>query len=361
MRRTLLAVLLAAVALVAAACGSPSPSASGGAGGAGGSAGGAQSLTLNYGQVSDSIAFFPVYVAQQKGYFAAEHLTVGPNPVPILGTGAKVAAALAGGSIDVGGSVMTDAFNLSKAGQNPQVIGAMVNAYYIDIVTGAHAHVAPQGASLIEKVKALKGLKIGMTGPGSGTEALITYLFKLAGMNPQTDATLVNLGGNGTAVLDALQSGRVDAVSFAQPLGQQATLSGVGSIYISPARGDIPSLTGEVQGVVFTDSSVLSSKKPAIQAFVTGVAKAESFIHTAPAGALGTLLKGYLPSLTPKMIAAILPLLKTEIPSSPAVSTSGYQAAVNFHKTAGLFPDPPSYNSLIDSSLISAATAAAGS
>lgn len=354
--RRLLTALLAATALVAAACGSSSPSSSGGGG-----SGAAHQLTLQYGQVSNSIAFFPVFVAQHEGYFAAEHLTVGPNPFPVLGTGAKVAAALAGGSIDVGGSVMTDVFNLAKAGQQPKVIAALVNAYYIDIVVGKHTHVAPAGATLTEKVHALKGLKIGITGPGSGTEALITYLFKLAGMNAQTDATLVNLGADATAVLDALKTGRVDAVSFAQPLGQQATLSGIGSIYISPARGDIPAMAGEVQGVAFTDAAVLASKKPAIEAFVAGITKAEHLIHTASTATLSALLKDYLPDLQPNMVAAIIPLLKAEISATPAVSVPGYQKAVSFHKTAGLIANPPAYGTAVDSALISAGISKAGS
>ena len=346
--RSVLSALLAGAALLAAACGSSSSSSSAGGGG-----GTAQQLTLNYGQVSSSIAFFPVFVAQHEGYFAAEHLTVAPNPFPILGTGAKVAAALAGSSIDVGGSVMTDAFNLAKAGQSPKVIAALVNAYYIDIVVSKNAHVAPAGASLTEKVKALKGLKIGITGPGSGTEALVTYLFKMAGMNAQTDATLVNLGSDATAVLDALKSGRVDAVSFAQPLGQQAKLSGVGSIYISPARGDIPALAGDVQGVAFTDAAVLANKKPAVEAFVAGIAKAEHLIHTASTAKVSALLKDYLPDLQPNMVAAVIPLLLAEIPATPVVSPSRYQIAVNFHKAAGLFANPPSYGTIVDSSLIS--------
>ena len=351
--RSLLTALLAGTVLAAAACGSSAP--------ASGGSGATTKLTLNYGQVSNSIAFFPVFVAQHQGYFAAEHVTVGPNPFPVLGTGAKVAAALAGGSIDVGGSVMTDAFNLAKAGQNPKVVAALVNAYYIDIVVSKHAHVAPAGATLIEKVRALKGMKIGITGPGSGTEALITYLFKLAGMNAQTDATLVNLGADATAVLDALKSGRVDAVSFAQPLGQQATISGVGSIYISPARGDIPALAGEVQGVAFTDAAVLADKKPAVEAFVAGVAKAEHLIHTASTAKLSALLKDYLPDLSPKMVAAIIPLLQAEISTTPAVSVPGYQKAVTFHKSAGLIANPPSYGTLVDSALISAGMSKAGS
>jgi ABC-type nitrate/sulfonate/bicarbonate transport system substrate-binding protein len=354
----LLAALL--TASLAAAC-SSSSSGTSPAGSGTASASGTASLSLSYGQVSNSIAFFPVYVAQHEGYFAAEHLTVGPNPFPVLGTGAKVAAALAGGSIDVGGSVMTDAFNLSKANQSPEVIGALVDAYYIDIVVGKNTRVAPAGDSLVDKVKSLKGLKIGITGPGSGTSALITYLFNLAGLNPQTDVTMVNLGGNSTAALDALKSGQVDAVSYAQPLGQEATLSGVGSIYISPSRGDIPALAGDVQGVIFTNSAVLGKKQQAIQAFVAGVAKAEELIHTASAATVGALLKDYLPTLTPTMVAAVIPLLHAEMPATPAISSQEYQVASSFHKSTGLFPDPPAYGSIIDSALISAAISQAGS
>jgi len=317
-------------------------------------AGNASNLTLNYGQVSNSMAFFSVFIAEHEGYFAAEHLTVGPTPFTILGTGAKVAAALAGGSIDVGASVMTDAFNLAKAGRDPQVVAALVNAYYIDIVTGRNAHVAPASASLVEKAKSLKGLKIGITGPGSGTEALVTFLFKLAGLNPRTDATLVNLGGDSSAVVGALKTGRVDAVSYAQPLAQQAVISGIGSIYISPSRGDIPALAGAVQGVAFTNSAVLANKRQAIEAFVAGLTKAENLIHTAPATTLGALLKDYLPALTPAAVAAIIPLLQAEIPATPAISAQGYQAVADFHQASGLVANPPAMSSIVDSSLISA-------
>jgi NitT/TauT family transport system substrate-binding protein len=347
----LLATLLAA--LLAAACGSspgPAPASST-----------ATSLTLNYGQVSNSMAFFSVFIAEHEGYFAAEHLTVSPTPFTILGTGARVAAALAGGSIGVGASVMTDAFNLDKAGQAPKVIANLVNAYYIDIVVGKNVHVAPASATLVEKARSLKGLKIGITGPGSGTEALVTYLFKLAGMNPQTDATLVNLGGDSSAALAALKSGQVDAVSYAQPLGQAATISGAGSIYISPSRGDIPGLADAAQGVAFTNSAALADEKPAIEAFVAGITKAERLIHTAPTARLSALLKDYLPALTPAMIAATIPLLRAEVPATPAISAQSYQAVAHFHQVSGLVANPPPMNAIVDSSLIAAGIKMAGS
>ena len=90
-------------------------------------------------------------------------------------------------------------------------------------------------------------------------------------------------------------------------------------------------------------------------------AKAEALIHPGSTATVGQLLTGYLPTLTPAMVAAIIPLLHAEVPATPAISSQAYQIAANFHKSTGLFPNPPSYGSIIDSSLISAAIGQAGS
>ncbi|MGH3280427.1 MAG: ABC transporter substrate-binding protein [Trebonia sp.] len=354
------AAALTVAALTAAACSSssspsssPPPSAGGG-----GTASNAATTTLNVGVISNSVAFFPLYVARQQGYLTDEHLNVPTSPV--LGTGARVAAALAGGSIDVAAGVMTDAYNLAKTGKTPKVIAALVNSYYVDIVVSGSAKVAPANASLLTKIKSLKGLSIGITGPGSGTSALITYLFKLAGMNPATDATEVSLGSSPTAVLGALKSGRVQALAFFQPIGQEAEAEGIGKIYISPSRGDIPALNGDVHGVMYTDASNLTGKRQAIEEFVAAIAKAEQFIHTSSPATVQSLLSKYEPAMKPATVAAMVPVLQKEIPAVPTISPAAYQIAATFHKTAGLVANPGPYADMIDSSLISSAVQLAG-
>jgi NitT/TauT family transport system substrate-binding protein len=349
---------LTAAALTAAACGSSASSAPSSSPGSGSAAASGATATLNVGVISNSVAFFPLYVARQQGYFAAEHLNV-PAP-PVLGTGAKVAAALAGGSIDVAAGVMTDAFNLAKTGKTPKVIAALVNSYYIDIVVGHGARVAPASASLTEKVRSLKGLSIGITGPGSGTSALVAYLFKLAGMNPATDATEVSLGSSPTAVIGALKSGRVQALSFFQPIGQEAQAEGIGSIYVSPSRGDIPALNGDVHGVIYTDTANLQGKRQAVAEFVAAVAKAERFIRTSSAATVQSLLAKYEPTMKPATLAAMVPVIQREIPAAPTISPAGYQAAAAFHPAAGLVASPEPYADMVDSSLISSAISMAG-
>ncbi len=342
-RMGVVAVLTTAV-LSIAACSS-------GSGDGGGSSGGSMSIKL--GQISNSVAFFPIYVAQQKGYFKDQHVSV--SSPTLLGTGAKLAAALVSGSIDIGGGVMTDAFNLANTHKGGKVVSNLVNDFYVDMIVGKDFQQPGSGASLMQKVKALKGKKIGITGPGSGTEALVKYLFAKAGMNPATDATLVNLGAQATAVLGALKTGKVDALSFFQPIGQEVEAQGLGSIYISPARGDVPSMEHQVHGVAIASGQALSEKPDAVSAFVHAIGQAEQFIHS-NTGADKTLLAKYESTLDSKTVASVVPVLQEEIPTSPAVSRKGYQVAVNFHKTAGLVTQAPSYSSLIASSLISKAT-----
>src|SRR5690606_20544371 len=55
---------------------------------------------LNVGQISNSIAFFPLHVAESKGFFEDEGVTLGERPR--LGTGATLAAALTSAPIATG-------------------------------------------------------------------------------------------------------------------------------------------------------------------------------------------------------------------------------------------------------------------
>jgi ABC-type nitrate/sulfonate/bicarbonate transport system substrate-binding protein len=346
MRALSLVGALLLTALSAAACSSSTTS---------GSTGTTSTVqTLNVGQVSKSIAFFPIYIAQQKGYFAAEHLNV-PTP-PVLGTGAKVAAALIGGSIDVGASVMTDAFSLYKAGQHPELIADLVNSYYIDITIGANFSGPADTAPLTQRIRALAGKKIGITGPGSGTEALVDYLFHLAGLNPSTQVTLVSLGASSTSAVNALKTHLVDAVSLAQPVGQLAEALKIGHIYISPSRGDVPQIVGASNGVVFTTAAQVVSKKSAIKGFVAAIAKAETFFHTQPAATLAQMLVAYESgAMKTKTATALISVLKSEISATPAFNQAGYQAEVTLNVQGGLITQAPTFDQIVDTSLITSA------
>lgn len=297
-------------------------------------------MTLRIVQSSTSVGFFPLYVAEQEGYFKKEGLDVG-TPT-ILGGDSKVAAALAGGSADVGGGVATTAFLLAAGNRDPRIVATLLNSYYIDVIVGKDFKQPPAGASLEDKIRALKGAKIGVPAPSGGGAALLQFLFNKVGMHINTDITMVNLGGDNAAAIGALKTHRVDALVFFQPVGQQAETTGVGTIYISPTRGDVPDMTAQPHAVAITTGKILKQKSKAMAAFVRAVGSAETLIHNDPQKA-ADLFRSYQKSLAPATVTAMLPLLATEVPTTPVLTEQGYDKTLKFHQVAGLAKDAPDY------------------
>lgn len=326
---------IAAAAVVAVSC-STSACSSG--------AGDGESDTLNVGQISDSVAFFPLYVAEENGYFDDEGVNLGERPR--LGTGAKLAAALTSGSIDIAAGVVTDAFNLHENNDEARITGSLVTEYYVDIIVSDNYDGPAADASLDEKVSSLVGKKIGITGPGSGTEALVTYLFNQIDQDPSKDATLVNLGGSTTGAIGALSEGQVDALAFFQPVGQMAETQDIGEIYISPQRGDVPDMEGQLHGTLFSTTTALESKKDQVEGFNRAIDSALGFISEHPDEA-ADLLKTYLKATDQDTVDALIEVLPEEMATSTTVPQDGYQKAADFHVDSGLISEVPKYDDIV--------------
>jgi NitT/TauT family transport system substrate-binding protein len=308
-------------------------------------------MNLSIGQISDSVGFFSLFVAEEKGYFEEEGITLGERPR--LGTGAKLSAALTSGSVDIAAGVSTDALTLAEAGRSAQIIGSLINSYYLDITVSDElaSSIDTEGASLEERVQALEGKKIGITGLGSGTEALVVYLFETAGLDAQRDATLVNLGADFAAVFSALESGQVDALSFFWPVPQAAETQGLGETLISPAAGDVPGMEDQTHGVAFTTEEVINAKPEAVEAFIRAIARAEDLIKNEPEEAK-QLLGDYQSTLDEETLDAEFEDLQPSVPDSPEITEEQFDQIIEFHETAGLLDQDFSYNDLVNSSII---------
>ena len=64
--------------------------------------------------------------------------------------------------------------------------------------------------------KALKGLTFGITRPGAVTQLFPSYLLRKAGLDPEKDATFVQIGG-GQALVAAMKAKRIDAFMLSAP------------------------------------------------------------------------------------------------------------------------------------------------
>ncbi|TCM42485.1 ABC transporter substrate-binding protein [Kribbella sp. VKM Ac-2568] len=319
-----------------------------------GTDGAADDMTLRVVQSSSSVAFFPLFVASEERYYAKEGLKV-DKPV-IVGGDSKVAAALAGGSADIGGGVATTAFLLADGKRDPRIVANLVNSYYVDVIVGKQFQQPGEGASLEDKIKALKGARVGIPAPSGGGVALLQFLFNKVGLDVKKDVTLVNLGASNAGALGALKTDRVNVLIFFQPVSQEVEAQKAGSIYISPTRGDVPDMSAQPHGLALSTGDILKRKPAAMSAFVRAIAQAEKLIHDDPQKTR-QLFQKYQSSLDPKTVAAMLPVLQAEIPTAPVMTEDGYAKAVKFHQVAGLAKNPPEFATITGDDFISKALA----
>jgi NitT/TauT family transport system substrate-binding protein len=151
--------------------------------------------------------YLPLTVAEKKGYFKEEGLDVSIND---FGGGAKSLQALVGGSVDVVTGAYEHTIRMQAKGQD--IVAVAELGRYPGIVIAVHKSKADQ----IKSAADLKGMKIGVTAPGSSTMLTAQYAMVKAGLKP-TDAAFIGVGGGASAVA-AMKKGEIDAIAHLDPV-----------------------------------------------------------------------------------------------------------------------------------------------
>ncbi|WP_153506255.1 ABC transporter substrate-binding protein [Cumulibacter manganitolerans] len=221
--RTKIAMLLAAVLLMAG-CGSDDSSSSGG----GKTEPGPTTVKVAH---LPSALFAPLYVADAKGYFKDEGLTLeleaiksGQDGVPLLASG-KLDVMVAGFSAGM--------FNALNSGLKFQIVGSM------GISTGDPAK-SPTALEVakstgITDIKGLKGKKVAAAGgPGATGGYLLAQVLGEAGLSLK-DVEVVNLANPDMEA--ALGNGSVDAALASAPFTTSMESKGVAEPIGVPKKG----------------------------------------------------------------------------------------------------------------------------
>jgi TRAP transporter TAXI family solute receptor len=126
---------------------------------------------------------------------------------------------LAQGSADLAFS-LADTASDAVAGRNrfkaPLPVCALASLY--DNVT----HVVVRADAPIRSVAELKGRRVSLGSPNSGTEVIADRVLRAAGLDPARDVTPERLGGSESA--EALKDGRIDAFFFSAGLPNAAVM-----------------------------------------------------------------------------------------------------------------------------------------
>lgn len=229
--------------------------------------------------------YLPLTIAEQLGYFKEEGLDV--DIVDFAG-GSAALRAVVGGSADVVSGAYEHTINLQAN-----------NQYFTAFVLQGRAPAISLGVSTKAKYSSpadMKGMKIGVSAPGSSTNMMANYFLAQHGMKP-SEVSFVGVG-TGNAAIAAIEAGQIDALSNVDPV--MTMLEQRGAVKIV---ADTRTLKGTEQlfggpmpaGCLYAPEDFVKANPNTVQALTTAMVKALKWLQRAgPSDIVKTVPDAYL-------------------------------------------------------------------
>ena len=234
---------------------------------------------INVALASGGSLYISVMAADVLGFFKNENIEAN---IYNATSGTKAMSALAAGEAQFSVTAPPSGFRAREKGVDIITVGAAITQYASNIVvskkfierTGINAN-----SSYEQKLKALKGSTFGVSTPGSGTDQIIRYLARRAGLNPDKDMTIATMG-TGAAMLPALARDQIDGFSFSPPNPDLAVKQFGGTMLFEFSKGQVKELDGFLyQGVLVRDSWAQKNSELVVR-FLRAIQQGLDVVHS---------------------------------------------------------------------------------
>jgi len=258
----------------------------------------------------------PVYVAQSKGFFTDEKLDL---DITSTGGGGPDIRALIAGDVEFSFTTGDNVILAQQEGKRLLMVMSGLNKVFINWAMhkeAAKAKGISESTPLTDKIKALKGLTVGVTNPGALTAHLAAFVIRKAGYNPQQDVQIIPIGA-GPTWLAALENRKVAVALTAPPVPETAISRGFAIMLINNAKGEDPSIPEFLMENLIARPDTVVKDPDLIRRMVRALTRANQW-------ALKSTPEQVADALKPSMGATAPDLLLTGVKSVlPALSPDG--------------------------------------
>src|SRR5256885_10877659 len=232
--------------------------------------------------------YLPLTIAERLGYFKDEGLEV---EISDFDGGSKALQAVVGGSADVVSGAWENTIDQQPKGLNMQ--GFVLQGRYPMICVA----LAKSKAANYKSPKDLKGMKIGVSAPGSSTTRMVLHLLAKDGLKGD-DVSIIGVGTS-AGVIAAITSGQVDAVSNLDPA--IAILENMGAVVLiantRTAKGteEVFGSADMPAGALYAPISFVQKNPNTVQALTNAMVRALLWLQKAtPEQVVATVPPEYL-------------------------------------------------------------------
>ena len=214
--------------------------------------------------------YLPLTIAERQGFFKDFGLDMTIND---FAGGAKSLQALVGGSVDLVTGAYEHTLRMQAKGQDIRAVIELLR--FPTIVVAVRKSLADK----IKSAKDLKGMKIGVTAPGSSTYITVVHAMAKAGLKAE-DASFIGVGGGASAVA-AMKKGEIDVISHLDPVISKLEADGdVVTLYDTRTEKGTRDLFGATNpaSCLYIKQDFIAANPNTVQAAVNGLYKALKWI-----------------------------------------------------------------------------------
>jgi NitT/TauT family transport system substrate-binding protein len=234
-----------------------------------------------------ALYYLSLTIAERKGFFKDAGLDVEINDFQ---GGSKSLEALIGGSADVTAGAYEHTIRMQQRGQPIKGFALIGRGMQISIALRKDIAAKVKGPADI------KGLKFGVTAPGSSTHMLLLYWAAKGGLKA-SDVAAIGVGA-GASVVAAIENRSVDGVSQTDPALTMLQDKGMIEIVVDTrtTKGNQEVFGGAFPAACLYAQPSLFTKTPnTAQALATAIVRANEWLQTAsPADVASAVPEGYL-------------------------------------------------------------------
>jgi NitT/TauT family transport system substrate-binding protein len=229
-------------------------------------------ITLGVGGKS-ALYYLQLTLAERLGYFKEQGLNVS---ITDFGGGAKSLQSLIGGSADVVTGAYEHTIRMQVKGQPIHAVIEMGR------FPGFVLAVRKDKAAQVKSFKDLKGMKVGVTAPGSSTNFFVNALIAKEGLKPE-DVSIIGVG-SGLSAVAAIKKGEIDAISNVDPVITKLQQDGdIVLLADTRSEADSKKLLGgnNPAAVVYLKQDFIEKNPRTVQAIVNAFYKTQKWLEKA--------------------------------------------------------------------------------
>lgn len=297
-------------------------------------------------QPQESLSFLPVYAARANGFFENEGIML---ELIIMQGGGPELQALIAGSVDFSATGTAGLIRAFGGGRELLGVHNVLGRCVVDLVIrkdvairlGITPELVPE-----ERLKRLRGIKIGATRIGALTYQILFFLAKESGLEPGRDVAILGVGG-GASQLAAFKTGHIDVISGTPPFPASAIKDAEGMMLVANTRGEYPKLRAFLQDLLLVRPEFSKQNPDLVRRVVKALVRGNRWVAENSAQEVAKKVAKFFKQTAPEVLLSTVEATKPAVVLDGRLTLDGLRGVEEVLHVNGIVKQPIPWDRLV--------------